>query len=165
MAVHQAVQALRYGETQLAVAAGTNLILAPEPCIAKRTFHMLSPQGRSHMWDSCADVYGRREGTAAVILKRLSDALAAGDNIDYVIRKTGVNQDGHTKGITISVPLMELNFTFCVFETGWQLTTDFVTQVPSADAQVDLIESTYARGGLDLALHAPQFFEAHGTGT
>lgn len=104
--MHLAVQALRNGETQLAVAAGTNLILAPEPYIAESTFHMLSPQGRSHMWDSRADGYGRGEGTAAVILKRLSDALAAGDNIDYVIRETGVNQDGRTKGITVRKSLM-----------------------------------------------------------
>ncbi|MCJ1434188.1 hypothetical protein MMC27_003555 [Xylographa pallens] len=139
VAVHQGVQALRSGASQLVIAAGTNLILGPEPYIAESTFHMLSPRGRSHMWDAGADGYGRGDGVAAVVLKRLSDAIADGDVIDYVIRETGVNQDGRTKGIT----------------------------VPSPDAQVDLVQKTYLRAGLDLSTAAgrPQFFEAHGTGT
>ena len=139
VAVHQGVQALRSGTSQLAIATGTNVILGPEPYIAESTFHMLSPQGRSQMWDAGADGYGRGDGVAALVMKRLSDAIADGDVIDYVIRETGVNQDGRTKGIT----------------------------VPSADAQVDLIQKTYARAGLDLSTVAgrPQFFEAHGTGT
>ncbi|KAI3326232.1 hypothetical protein HD806DRAFT_552530 [Xylariaceae sp. AK1471] len=139
VAVHQAVQVLRSGGSRVAIAAGTNLILGPEPYIAESTFHMLSPQGRSHMWDAGADGYGRGDGVAAVVLKRLSDAIADGDSIDCIIRETGVNQDGRTNGIT----------------------------VPSADSQVALIEDTYQRAGLNLDTEAdrPQFFEAHGTGT
>jgi hypothetical protein len=53
------------------------------------------------MWDAGADGYGRGDGVAAVVLKRLSDAIADGDVIDYVIRETGINQDGSTKGITV----------------------------------------------------------------
>ncbi|KAK9415784.1 putative Polyketide synthetase [Seiridium unicorne] len=139
VAVHQGVQALRSGASRLAVAAGTNLLLGPEPYISESTFHMLSPRGRSHMWDAGADGYGRGEGVAAVVLKRLSDAIADGDAIECVIRETGVNQDGRTNGIT----------------------------VPSPTAQVALIQDTYRRAGLDLSSPAdrPQFFEAHGTGT
>lgn len=87
VAVHQAVQTLRSGVSRVALAAGTNLILGPEAYITESTFHMLSPQGRSHMWDSRADGYGRGEGVAAVVLKRLSDAVADGDNIDCIIRE------------------------------------------------------------------------------
>jgi hybrid polyketide synthase / nonribosomal peptide synthetase ACE1 len=139
VAVHQGVQALRSGTSRVAIAAGTNLILSPEPYIAESTFHMLSPQGRSHMWDAGADGYGRGDGVAAVVLKRLTDAISDGDAIECVIRETGVNQDGRTSGIT----------------------------VPSADAQIALIEDTYRRAGLDLSSPSgqPQFFEAHGTGT
>ncbi|KAH8690646.1 hypothetical protein BGW36DRAFT_432439 [Talaromyces proteolyticus] len=139
VAVHQAVQTLRSGTSRVAVAAGANLILGPEVFIAESTFHMLSPQGRSHMWDARADGYGRGDGVAAVVLKRLSDAIADGDPIQCILRETGVNQDGRTKGIT----------------------------VPSADAQVALVEDTYHRAGLDLNSPEgrPQFFEAHGTGT
>ncbi|KAH8819906.1 hypothetical protein F5884DRAFT_744288 [Xylogone sp. PMI_703] len=139
VAVHQGVQAIRSGASRVAVAAGTNLLLGPEPYISESTFHMLSPRGRSHMWDAEADGYGRGDGVAAVVLKKLSEAIADGDSIECIIRETGVNQDGRTNGIT----------------------------VPSPDAQVALIEDTYRRAGLDLNSPSdrPQFFEAHGTGT
>lgn len=139
VAVHQAVQAIRSGTSRVAIAAGTNLLLGPEAYIAESTFHMLSPQGRSQMWDARADGYARGDGVGAVLLKRLSDAIADRDDIECVIRETGVNQDGRTRGIT----------------------------VPSADAQVALVEDTYKRAGLDLSTPQgrPQFFEAHGTGT
>lgn len=90
------------------------------------------------MWDADADGYARGEGVAAIILKPLSQALADGDDIECVIRETGVNQDGKTPGITM----------------------------PSAVAQAALIRSTYSRAGLDIskASDRPQFFEAHGTG-
>lgn len=137
-AMHQAVQSLRSGETSVAVAAGTNLLLGPEQYIAESKLKMLSPHGRSRMWDKDADGYARGDGIAAVVLKRLSTALADGDHIECIVRETGVNQDGKTKGITM----------------------------PSPKAQADLIRSTYARAGLDLskASDRPQYFEAHGTG-
>lgn len=91
------------------------------------------------MWDADADGYARGEGVAALVLKRLSQALADGDHVECVIRETGLNQDGKTPGITM----------------------------PSASAQASLIRSTYARAGLDLRKRSdrPQYFEAHGTGT
>lgn len=51
VAVHQAVQSLRSGECRVAVAAGANLILGPEQFIAGSAMKMLSPDGRSYMWD------------------------------------------------------------------------------------------------------------------
>ncbi|KAJ0385182.1 hypothetical protein COL922a_006852 [Colletotrichum nupharicola] len=139
IALHQAVQVLRSGQSRVAVAAGSNLILGPEQYIAESKLQMLSPAGRSRMWDAEADGYARGEGIAAVVLKTLSQALADGDDIECIIRETGINQDGKTPGITI----------------------------PSSKAQASLIRSTYARAGLDLskASDRPQFFEAHGTGT
>ena len=100
---------------------------------------MLSPTSRSRMWDAEADGYARGEGTAAIVLKRLSDAIADGDHVECLIRATGANQDGHSVGLT----------------------------VPNSDAQAALIRQTYAKAGLDPKdpRHRPQFFEAHGTGT
>ena len=91
------------------------------------------------MWDANADGYGRGEGFASVVLKRLSDAVADGDHIECIVRETATNQDGRTKGITMPNPM----------------------------AQVSMIRDCYARAGLDLAKQdqRPQFFEAHGTGT
>lgn len=138
IAVHQAVLSLRNGETNVAVAAGTNLLLGPEQYVAESKLKMLSPTGRSRMWDKDADGYARGDGIAAVVLKPLSAALADGDHIECLIRETGINQDGRTKGITMPNPV----------------------------AQADLIRATYARAGLDLSKPSdrPQYFEAHGTG-
>ncbi|KAL5356525.1 hypothetical protein BJX96DRAFT_171691 [Aspergillus floccosus] len=137
--VHQAVQALRSGESQVAIAAGANLILSPGMYIAESKLNMLSPTGRSRMWDADADGYARGEGLAAVVLKPLSAALEDGDHIECIIRGTGINQDGRTAGLTM----------------------------PSNIAQADLIRATYARAGLNIndPKDRPQFFHAHGTGT
>ncbi|ODH20336.1 hypothetical protein ACO22_05914 [Paracoccidioides brasiliensis] len=139
VALHQSVQALRTGISRVAVTASANLLLGPEPYIAQSKFHMLSPTGRCYMWDSRADGYGRGDGFASVVLKTLSAAIEDGDHIECIIRETGLNQDGRTKGITM----------------------------PSAEAQVSLIQETYSRAGLDLnnPMERCQFFEAHGTGT
>ncbi|KAK8075474.1 hypothetical protein PG997_010137 [Apiospora hydei] len=140
IAVHQGVQLLRTGQSRVAVAAGTQVILGPEVFIFESKMKMLSPTGRSRMWDSEADGYARGEGVAAIVMKRLSDAIADGDHIECIIRETGANQDGFSNGIT----------------------------VPSTKAQADLIKEVYSRAGLDPENNPedrPQFFEAHGTGT
>ncbi|EPS35041.1 hypothetical protein PDE_10006 [Penicillium oxalicum 114-2] len=139
LAVHLAVESLRKRDCDLAVAVGSNLLLSPNPYIADAKTGMLSATGRSRMWDASADGYARGEGVASVVLKRLSDAVAAGDEIECVIRATGMNSDGRTMGITM----------------------------PSGEAQRKLIESTYASIGLDPknAQDRCQYFEAHGTGT
>ncbi|KAB5550768.1 polyketide synthetase [Coniochaeta sp. 2T2.1] len=139
VAVHQAVQLLRSGDSDMAVAAGANMIMGPGQYIAESSLHMLSADSRSRMWDADGTGYARGEGVAAIVLKRLSTALADGDKIECIIRETGVNQDGRTKGITM----------------------------PNASAQIDLIEQTYAKAGLDPkdASQRCKYFEAHGTGT
>ncbi|KAF2196495.1 ketoacyl-synt-domain-containing protein [Delitschia confertaspora ATCC 74209] len=140
VAVHEAVQLLRSGGgSDVAVAAGTNLMLHPYLYIGGSRLQMLSPDGRSRMWDEKANGYARGEGVGVVILKRLSKAIEDGDHIQSIIRETSVNQDGRTPGITM----------------------------PSPVAQTNLIKATYAKAGLDLSksAHRPQYIEAHGTGT
>jgi hybrid polyketide synthase/nonribosomal peptide synthetase ACE1 len=101
VAVHQAVQALRSGQSKVAIAAGANLLLDSAYYIAESKLQMLSPDGYSKMWDADANGYARGEGLAAIVMKRLADAEADGDHIECVIRETGVNQDGRTNGITM----------------------------------------------------------------
>lgn len=139
VALHQAVQSLRSGESHTAIVAGSNLLLTPDQYVAESKLSMLSPSGRSRMWDSKADGYARGDGFVVLILKTLSKALVDHDHVECIIRETGVNQDGRTRGITM----------------------------PSATAQANLIRTTYARAGLDPRTPSdrPQYFEAHGTGS
>lgn len=139
VAIHMAIQALRAGESRTAVACGSNIILGPEMYIVESKVKMLSPDGLGRMWDKDANGYARGEGVSAIVLKTLSAALADNDQIECIIRETGLNQDGTTPGLTM----------------------------PSATSQEALIKATYVKAGLDLKSVAdrPQFFEAHGTGT
>ena len=121
IAVHQGVKTLRTGDSRVALACGTQVILNPEMYIGESKLKMLSSTGRSRMWDADADGYARGEGVAAVILKRLSDAITDGDHIECIIRETGTNQDGFSNGLA----------------------------VPNMEAQALLIRQTYARAGLD----------------
>lgn len=121
VALHQAVQVLRSGDSQVAIAAGTNLILGADNYIGESKLSMLSPTGRSRMWDVDADGYARGEGVAAVVMKRLSTAIKDGDHIECIVRETGINQDGRTKGITM----------------------------PSAISQARLIRQVYNKAGLN----------------
>jgi hybrid polyketide synthase/nonribosomal peptide synthetase ACE1 len=100
-AVHYAVQQLRSGASQVAVATGSNLLLDPLGYIGESKLQMLSPTGRSRMWDASADGYARGEGVAAIVLKTVARAEKDGDIIQCVIRETAVNQDGKTRGITV----------------------------------------------------------------
>ncbi|KAK5662688.1 hypothetical protein OQA88_8604 [Cercophora sp. LCS_1] len=139
VALHQAVLSLRSGECEMACVTGANLIITPEQFVVESNLHMLSPTGQCRMWDASANGYARGEGVAAMFVKPLSRALADGDRIEAIIRETGVNSDGRSKGITM----------------------------PNWAAQSALIRDTYLRAGLDSrnAEDRCQYFEAHGTGT
>ncbi|KAI1407320.1 beta-ketoacyl synthase domain-containing protein [Hypoxylon sp. FL1857] len=139
VALHQGVLSLRSGESTMACVTGVNLMITPEQFLVESSLHMLSPTGKSRMWDVSADGYARGEGVAALLLKPLSQALADGDEIMAIVRETGVNSDGRTKGITL----------------------------PNPQAQTQLIKETYRKTGLDSMTPEDQcqYFEAHGTGT
>ncbi|MGL4880116.1 MAG: beta-ketoacyl synthase N-terminal-like domain-containing protein, partial [Waterburya sp.] len=100
VAVHLACQSLRSRESNLCIVGGVNLILTPELNIVFSQARMMSPDGRCKTFDADANGYVRGEGCGIVILKRLSDAIADGDNIQAVIRGSAVNQDGASNGIT-----------------------------------------------------------------
>ncbi len=101
VAVHLACQSLRSGETDVGLACGVNLILSPLSNVVMCRLRALSPDGRCKTFDAAADGYVRGEGCGAVVLKRLSDAVADGDRIWGVVRGSAVNQDGAGAGLTV----------------------------------------------------------------
>ncbi|WP_327258289.1 MULTISPECIES: type I polyketide synthase [unclassified Streptomyces] len=135
VALHDACQSLRLGECDLALAGGVNLMLTPYNFVLLSKFRALSPDGRCKTFDASADGYARGEGAGVVVLKRLSDALEANDNILAVVRGTAVNHDGRSSGIS----------------------------VPNPAAQQAVIRSALEQAKLDPAEIG--YVEAHGTGT
>ena len=135
VAVHLACQSLRAGESDVCLAGGVNLLLSPAFTVSTAQMDMLAPDGRSKAFDSRANGFVRAEGCGVVVLKRLSDAQAAGDRILAVIRGTAVNQDGRTNGLT----------------------------APSGLAQEAVIRQALRNAGLPP--ERISYVEAHGTGT
>ncbi|MCA8934175.1 MAG: type I polyketide synthase, partial [Rhodospirillaceae bacterium] len=135
VALHQACTALQSGECDFAIAGGVNALVSVGPFIGFSKAGMMSPTGRCHVFSEKADGYVRSEGAGAMILRRLDQALADGDEIHGVIRATAVNNDGHTQGIAL----------------------------PSSAAQARLITTALERAELDPEQIA--YVEAHGTGT
>jgi phthiocerol/phenolphthiocerol synthesis type-I polyketide synthase C len=135
VAVHLACESLRNAESDMALAAGVNLILLPDVTVAFSHAHMMSSDGRCKAFDASADGYVRAEGCAVVVLKRLSDAVRNRDNVLAVIRGSAVNQDGRTAGIA----------------------------VPNGTAQEAVIRQALRQAGV--APRQIGYVEAHGTGT
>ncbi len=100
-AIHLACQSLRSHESDLALAGGVNVMLSPEPFIMFSRWGMMAPDGRCKTFDAAADGFVRAEGCGMLVLKRLSDAQAAGDTIQAVIRGSAVNEDGKSSGLTV----------------------------------------------------------------
>ncbi|KLO40205.1 polyketide synthase [Mycobacterium nebraskense] len=135
VAIHQACQALRLGECDLALAGGANVLLTPATMITFSSAHMLAPDGRCKTFDAAADGYVRGEGCGVIVIKRLEDAIRDGDRIRAVIRGSAINQDGASGGLT----------------------------VPNGVAQQRVITDALKRA--DLQPRDVGYLEAHGTGT
>src|SRR5690606_13410525 len=101
VAIDRACRSLREGECELVIAGGVNLMVVPETFICFSQWGMLAADGRCKTFDARADGFVRGEGCGVVVLKRLSDAQAAGDRILAVIRGTAVNQDGPSSGLSV----------------------------------------------------------------
>jgi acyl transferase domain-containing protein len=132
---HLACQSLRTRDCDMVLAGGVNLKLSATEMISVAQMGLLAPDGRAKTFDWRANGFVPGEGCVVTVLKRLSDALANGDNIRGVIRGTAINQDGRTS-------------TFAA---------------PNALAQAQLIRAAAANGRVDPS-HV-SFVEAHGTGT
>ncbi|KKP00195.1 beta-ketoacyl synthase domain-containing protein [Trichoderma harzianum] len=100
-AISHACQALRSGQSDIALAGAANLILSPDHMIGMSKLHMLNKDGKSYSFDSRGEGYGRGEGIATLVIKRLDDAIRDNDPIRAILRDAAINQDGHTTGITL----------------------------------------------------------------
>lgn len=134
-AVHLAARSLADGESSVALAAGVNLILGPEVHVGFSKLQAMAKDGRSKVFDAAADGYVRGEGCVVVVMKRLAEAVAAGDPILAVLRGTAVNQDGASNGFT----------------------------APNGLAQRAVIRRALEVAGVEAATVG--YVEAHGTGT
>lgn len=135
VALHEACESLRRGESHTALVSSANIILCPDMFTYLGMQNFLSTSGKCKSFDGTGDGYGRGEGVAALVLKPVSKAVEEKNPIRAVIRGTGVNQNGRMKGITL----------------------------PSLAAQVALMKRTYESAGLPVA--ETFYVDAHGTGT
>ncbi|WP_343572003.1 type I polyketide synthase [Mycobacterium sp.] len=135
VALHLACQSLRIGESDVALAAGVNLMLAPSVVRAFDQTGALSPTGACRAFDADADGFIRGEGCGVVVLKRLGEAVRDGDRVLAVVRGSAVNQDGRSNGLL----------------------------APNPAAQMAVLRSAYANAGLEP--REVDYVEAHGTGT
>ncbi|HEY2294285.1 MAG TPA: beta-ketoacyl synthase N-terminal-like domain-containing protein, partial [Thermoanaerobaculia bacterium] len=135
VALHQACASLRAGECDTALAGGVNLTLTPHWTAAFTAAGMMAADGRCKTFDAAADGYGRGEGCGLVVLRRLADAVAAGERVLAVIRGSAVNQDGRSNGLT----------------------------APSRPAQEAVLKEALRAAGV--GPESLGYVEAHGTGT
>ena len=136
VATHQAVQALRSGECDTALAGGVNALITPAVTLGfDEIGQVLAPDGRIKSFSSDADGYTRSEGGAMLVLKRVDDARRDGDQILAVIAGSAVNHDGRSNGLI----------------------------APNPDAQADVLRRAYKDAGINP--RTIDYVEAHGTGT
>jgi len=136
VAIAQAFWSLRNGDCRMALAGGVAITCPPRSGYLYQAGSMLSPDGRTRSFDAQSEGTVFSDGAAVVLLKRLSDALADGDDVIALIRGVGTNNDGRDKA----------SFT-----------------APSIEGQVAVIARAQEVAGIDP--RTISYVEAHGTAT
>jgi amino acid adenylation domain-containing protein len=136
VAVHLACQSLQDYQSDLALAGGVSIRVPQKSGYRFTEGGIYSPDGHCRAFDREAGGTVTGSGVGVVVLKRLADALADGDDVLAVIRGSAVNNDGAAK----------VGFT-----------------APSVEGQVAVISEALSAAGVPAETIG--YVEAHGTGT
>jgi len=136
VAVCHACQSLLYYQCDMALAGGITVFLPQQKGYLAVEGGMHSPDGHCRTFDARAQGTTFGNGVGLVLLKRLADALADGDNIYAVIKGSALNNDGSLK----------VSYT-----------------APSMDGQAEVIALAQMLAGV--TADTISYVEAHGTGT
>lgn len=136
VAVHVAMQSLQAYECDAALAGGIAVCPPLKQGYLFQEGGIASPDGRTRTFDKAASGTVLGAGVGVLVLKRLTDAIADGDNVRAVLIGSAVNNDGSGKA----------GFT-----------------APSSRGQVDVLERAYAAAQVSPA--DVGYVEAHGTAT
>jgi phthiocerol/phenolphthiocerol synthesis type-I polyketide synthase E len=136
VAVHLACQALLLEECELALAGGVSISVPQGAGYLYQEGGIASPDGHCRPFAAAARGTVAASGAGIVLLRRLDDALAAGDPIVALIKGSAINNDGREK----------VGFT-----------------APSVSGQARVIRA--AQRAADVPAASIGYLEAHGTGT
>lgn len=135
VALHRAIESIHTGSSDMAIVGGVQVMLTPAGHISFGAAGMLADDGKCKTFDSRANGYVRGEGSGAIFIRPLEDAIADGDHIYAVIKSTAENHGGKATMLT----------------------------APNPNAQADLLVEAYEKAEIDP--RSVGFLECHGTGT
>lgn len=106
-AVHLACKALASGECRTALVGGVNLAVDPDRFRQLNKLGILSPDGLCRPFGDTANGTVLGEGVGSVVLRRLEDAVEAGDRIYGLIRGSALSVGAGSVGFTAPNPVAQ----------------------------------------------------------